>query len=110
MAYVKEKHLWAIFTSELVGSCDQPPNSLHMHSQVGEAAATQDVVGLGVSTHSLQYATIPDNRLDETEACIGCVYAAHNKEKIQEKFELIAQSARCLLPLLDFHCLESLPL
>ena len=47
MAYVKEKHLWAIFTSELVGSCDQPPNSLHMHSQVGEAAATQDVVGLG---------------------------------------------------------------
>ena len=53
MAYVKEKHLWAIFTSELVGSCDQPPNSLHMHSQVGEAAATQDVVGLGVSTHSL---------------------------------------------------------
>ena len=47
MVHVKEKRLWASFKSELVGACDERANRLHVHTQLGQAAATHNVVGLG---------------------------------------------------------------
>ena len=47
MVHVEDERLLAIFTSEFVGACDKRTNSLHTHIQVGQAAATHDVVGLG---------------------------------------------------------------
>ena len=54
------------------------------------------------------YAMIDDNRRDETEASIGRINA-HDVEPIEEKLELLAQSARLLFVPLDFDCLERLP-
>ena len=51
------------------------------------------------------YAMIDDNRRDETEASIGRINA-HDVEPIEEKLELLAQSARLLFVPLDFDCLE----
>ena len=46
MVHVEDEHRRAILTSELVGACDERKNSLPAHIQVGQAAATQNVVGL----------------------------------------------------------------
>ena len=54
------------------------------------------------------YAMVDDNRQDETKARIGRV-DAHDVDA-NEKLELIAQSARCLVVSLDVDRLERLPL
>ena len=102
-----------MLTSELVGACDERTNSLPAHIQVGQAAATQNVVGLSdiladpspghcaLERDSIielvlklfvliVYAMMDDNRRDETKASIGSV-DAHDAELIEEKLK-----ARCL--------------
>ena len=50
-----------------------------------------------------------DNRRDETKARIGGV-DANDVDAIEEKLQLMAQSARCLVVSLDVDRLERLPL
>ena len=47
MVHVEDERLRAIFTSELVGACDERVNSLRVHIGVGQAAATYYIIGLG---------------------------------------------------------------
>ena len=127
MVHVEDERLMAILLSELVVACDEQMNSLSVHIQVGQVVATHNVVRLGVHLADprcsaleregtifellvklvalIVYAMIDDNRRDETEASIGRINA-HDVEPIEEKLELLAQSARLLFVPLDFDCLE----
>ena len=132
MVHVEQERLRAILTSELGSGGDERTNRLHVHLDIRRGAAIDNVVGLcdgpveprrcALQCESrivelllelfalIVHAMMDDNRRDEPKARIGGV-DAHDVDAIEEKLQLIAQSARCLVvSLLDVDRLELLPL